>query len=133
MILLFSQSDSSALRNVSEFLDYNCIICIFFIDLHNIVMRFNDAPTAGFEEDVGSKTTIRVINSQVRIKYVLRAAQQNRRGCIGVKATPNFPPPQSLNTIARSDCDACGASAHREQYQWILIKFEDQKVRFWVQ
>lgn len=28
-------------------------------------MRFNHAPTKDFEEDVGSKTTIRILNSQV--------------------------------------------------------------------
>lgn len=28
-------------------------------------MRFNDAPTQGYETDVGHKTTIRVLNSQV--------------------------------------------------------------------
>lgn len=36
-----------------------------FIDSHDIVMRFNHAPTAGYETDVGSKTTIRIVNSQV--------------------------------------------------------------------
>ncbi|XP_015921292.1 beta-galactoside alpha-2,6-sialyltransferase 2 isoform X2 [Parasteatoda tepidariorum] len=35
------------------------------IDSHDIVLRFNSAPTEGFEEDVGSKTTIRFLNSQV--------------------------------------------------------------------
>lgn len=34
-------------------------------DLHDIVLRFNDAPTNGYEQDVGNKTTIRVVNSQV--------------------------------------------------------------------
>lgn len=37
-----------------------------FLDLHDVVMRFNHAPTAGYEADVGTKTTIRVVNSQVR-------------------------------------------------------------------
>ncbi|XP_055315555.1 beta-galactoside alpha-2,6-sialyltransferase 1 [Sitodiplosis mosellana] len=36
-----------------------------FIDNHDIVLRFNHAPTKGHEKDVGSKTTIRVVNSQV--------------------------------------------------------------------
>ncbi|XP_067629355.1 beta-galactoside alpha-2,6-sialyltransferase 1 isoform X2 [Eurosta solidaginis] len=39
-----------------------------FIDTHDIVMRFNHAPTQGYEVDVGSKTTIRVLNSQVVTK-----------------------------------------------------------------
>lgn len=34
-------------------------------DTHDMVLRFNHAPTIGYETDVGMKTTLRIVNSQV--------------------------------------------------------------------
>lgn len=39
------------------------------IDSHDLVLRFNHAPTKNYESDVGSKTTIRILNSQVVSKH----------------------------------------------------------------
>ncbi|XP_040575691.1 beta-galactoside alpha-2,6-sialyltransferase 2-like [Lepeophtheirus salmonis] len=39
-----------------------------FIDSHDLIIRFNDGPTSGFEKDVGSKTSLRVVNSQIIFK-----------------------------------------------------------------
>ncbi|XP_013166429.1 PREDICTED: beta-galactoside alpha-2,6-sialyltransferase 2 [Papilio xuthus] len=39
-----------------------------FIDSHDMVLRFNNAPTENYTGDVGSKTTFRVLNSQVVTK-----------------------------------------------------------------
>ncbi|XP_043557905.1 beta-galactoside alpha-2,6-sialyltransferase 1-like [Chiloscyllium plagiosum] len=42
------------------------------IDAHDAVLRFNGAPTIGFESDVGRRTTIRIVNSQVLSRQELK-------------------------------------------------------------
>nr|CAD7204663.1 unnamed protein product [Timema douglasi] len=39
---------------------------------HEVVVRFNHAPTEGYTSDVGSKTSLRIVNSQVVSKPVFR-------------------------------------------------------------
>ncbi|CAH0557889.1 unnamed protein product [Brassicogethes aeneus] len=52
-----------------------------FIDSHDLVLRFNHAPTIGFHDDVGNKTTIRLLNSQVvtkpQFKFLTSKLYQN--------------------------------------------------------
>lgn len=45
-----------------------CLLC--FIDSHDFILRFNNAPTQGFEDDVGALTSMRIINSQVATKPI---------------------------------------------------------------
>lgn len=44
------------------------------IDSHSLVIRFNDAPTEGFEEVVGAKTGLRLLNSNAIIGVLERCA-----------------------------------------------------------
>lgn len=41
---------------------------LFLVDAHDWILRFNNAPTQGFEDDVGALTSMRIINSQVATK-----------------------------------------------------------------
>lgn len=47
------------------------------IDSHDVVMRFNNAPTLGFEPDVGSKTSIRLLNSQILVNQKFNICSSN--------------------------------------------------------
>lgn len=56
-------------------------LCLPFADTHDAVLRFNTAPTEGYERDVGNKTTIRIINSQVSTSPG-RSAMNNNQSLI---------------------------------------------------
>ena len=43
-----------------------------YIDAHDVVVRFNILPTTGFEKNVGSKTTLRVLNGRRSIALCCR-------------------------------------------------------------
>lgn len=47
------------------------------IDSHELVLRFNHAPTVGYETDVGTKTNVRILNSQVVSKKEFKFLEAN--------------------------------------------------------
>ncbi|CAG2163174.1 unnamed protein product [Oppiella nova] len=69
------------------------------IDSHDIVMRFNNAPTLRYETDVGSKTTIRLLNAQILLNPKFNILSQNLYR-IGLKSKNDL---EILGLIAEID------------------------------
>lgn len=61
------------------------------IDAHDLVLRFNDAPTRGFEAVVGQKATLRMLNSQAMADVLSRCATPG--SCV---PNPGCCPPEPL-------------------------------------
>tara|TARA_B100000530_G_scaffold77682_1_gene46647 strand:+ start:90 stop:1673 length:1584 start_codon:yes stop_codon:yes gene_type:complete len=58
------------------------------IDSHDVVIRFNDAPTVGYESVVGAKTTIRIQNSDFCAKGERGSKNFGNEVCIHYTASP---------------------------------------------
>lgn len=54
------------------------------IDKHDVVMRFNNAPTEHNEHIVGSKTSIRVTNSRYQVCDAASLCQDGNRNFMGL-------------------------------------------------
>lgn len=77
----YTQSQNIIIESSTKFVYFILIFSLFLllifrfgdiVDLHDIVMRFNHAPVEGYVPDVGRKSTIRVVNSQVRMQLICR-------------------------------------------------------------
>ena len=91
------------------------------IDAHDVVIRFNDAPTRGYEPIVGGKTTIRVMNTKAALAVLRRCALPHR--CVA--RDPSCCPRDGtvlLNSgrqgIAECYQRVCGASANIYPLLW---------------
>ena len=84
------------------------------IDGHELVMRFNDAPVHGFEPLVGSRTTVRVLNTPA-MSVILRrcGADLQRQRCTANSSC--CPSELKLLNTASSSLAACFTKVRQER------------------
>jgi hypothetical protein len=94
------------------------------IDKHDVVIRFNDAPTVGYEDVVGSKTTIRIQNSDFCAKGERGSKDFGNEICMHYTASP---PDKMCNKASSSSCKLVYPS-HRDSkfifWYWKMNKIK---------
>eukprot|EP00951_Prasinocladus_malaysianus_P007575 scaffold54436_cov35-Prasinocladus_malaysianus.AAC.1 len=55
------------------------------IDLHDAIWRLDNAPVDGFQEHVGSHTTIRVVSDAAHVEARMRPSRETILQCIDTK------------------------------------------------
>ena len=96
------------------------------IDNHDVVIRFNDAPTVGYESVVGAKTTIRIQNSDFCAKGERGSKNFGNEVCVHYTASP----PDKMCERDKSKGKG-GSSAGNGSCRLVYPSHRDSKYIFW--
>lgn len=97
------------------------------IDTHDVVIRFNDAPTVGYESVVGAKTTIRIQNSDFCAKGERGSKNFGNEVCVHYTASP----PDKMCERDKSKGGKGGSSAGNGSCRLVYPSHRDSKYIFW--